>query len=301
MFTVRKRAYYDHEGASGREVLADPTNVEKGTDYEQFVQTVYQMVIDAEGVDNISVGHNTQLTGKSGCEHQIDVYWEFRVAGQTYRTAIECKAFNERVSIGRVRDFYGVLVDIPGLSGIFATLVGYQSGARRYADHYGISLKELRSPNETDWRGRVKTIVITFHIVVPEITKFAPQISRSFLDAMSPDEEIRISINTHEKIIFGPPGSASSYSYEDLRQMLPHGHETEHGLTHKLLLPDHIWKVNGRELPIDGVDFVYDVNIEEETKTLDGGALAKAIIKDAISGELKFVDTSGNVKTSRSL
>lgn len=178
-----------------------------------------------------------------------------------------------------MRDFYGVLVDVPGLSGIFATLVGYQSGAKRYADYYGISLKELRSPNEADWRGRVKTIVIRFHIVVPEITKFAPQISRSFFDAMRPDEEIRITeeINTHEKIIFGPSGSASSYSYEDLRQMLPHGRETEHGLTLKLLLPDHIWKVDGRELPIDGVDFVYDVNIEEETKALDGGAHAKDV------------------------
>ncbi|MBY3522806.1 hypothetical protein GFL85_27215 [Rhizobium laguerreae] len=279
--------------------MADSTNVAKGTEYEQFVQTVYQMVINSEGVENITVQHNTKLTGKSGCEHQIDVYWEFRVAGQTYRTAIECKAFNESVSIGRVRDFYGVLADVPGLSGVFATLVGYQSGAKRYADHYGISVKELRAPTETDWNGRVKTIVMTFHIVVPEITKFTPQISQSFLDAMQPDEEISFTagLSTHEKIVYGPPGTTSSYSYEDLRQMLPHGHDSEKDLTYRLSLPHHIFKIDGRHLPIDGVDFVYDVNVEKETMTLDGGAFAKAIIKDAVTGELKFIDQAGNVKT----
>ncbi|MGF9562959.1 restriction endonuclease [Neorhizobium sp. BT27B] len=279
--------------------MANSTNVAKGTEYEQFVQAVYQAVINSEDVENITVQHNTKLTGKSGCEHQIDVYWEFRVAGQTYKTAIECKAFNETVSIGRVRDFYGVLVDVPGLSGIFATLVGYQSGAKRYADHYGITLKELRAPNETDWKGRVKTIVITYHVIVPEITKFTPQISKSFLDTLKPNEEIRIeaATTTHEKIIFGPPGSLSSYSLEDFRQLLPHGRENENGLTHQMLLPHHVYKAGGWELPIDGVDFTYDVNVEKETTTLDGAALAKAIIRDAVSGELKFIDKAGNVKS----
>lgn len=67
----------------------------------------------------------------------------------------------------------------------------------------------------------------------------------------------------------------------------------------RVLLPNHSWKVDGREFPIDGVDFVYDVKVEKETRTVDGGALAKAIIKDAVSGELKFVDKAGNVKTPR--
>lgn len=283
--------------------MEDTTNVAKGTEYEQFVQAVYQMVIASEGVEHINVQHNVKLKGKSGCEHQIDVYWEFRVAGQIYRTAIECKAFNQTVTIGRVRDFYGVLVDVPGLSGVFATLVGYQSGAKQYADHYGISLQELRTPNDADWEGRVKTIFLTIHIIVPKITIFAPRLSQSFRDKIPADETLKVStrFSNLEKIIFGPPGSDSAYSYEDLRQLLPHGHENESDLKYEMLLPNHIWKVDGQEFPIDGIDFVYDVNVEKETVTVDGAKLAKAIIRDANSGDLRFVDNAGRVKSYPSL
>jgi predicted helicase len=168
--------------------MADVTNVEKGTEYEQFVQDVYQAIVSAEGVENIKVEHNIQLEGNSGCEHQIDVYWEFRLAGQTYKTAIECKAYNQSVSIGKIRDFYGVLVDVPGLTGIFATLVGYQSGAKKYAEHYGISLKELREPTDADWQGRVQDINLNLHVVKVQVKSFQPRVAPAFLATLKADE-----------------------------------------------------------------------------------------------------------------
>ncbi len=101
--------------------MTELSNVAKGTEYELFVRGVYEAVLKAEGVESIKEKHDIKLVGKSGCEHQIDVYWEFKIAGQTYRTAIECKAFNSDVAIGRIRDFYGVLADVPNLNGIFVT------------------------------------------------------------------------------------------------------------------------------------------------------------------------------------
>lgn len=55
------------------------------------------------------VQHNVKLKDKSGCEHQIDVYWEYEIAGNKHRVAIECKNYNSLVPIGKVRDFKGVL------------------------------------------------------------------------------------------------------------------------------------------------------------------------------------------------
>ena len=130
----------------------------KNTEYEKFAQEIYQGLINAEGIHTIDVKHNIKLTGKSGQEHQIDVYWEYEIAGVKHKVAIECKNYNSAVPIGKVRDFYGVLSDLTNVVGIMVTKVGYQEGAKKFADSYGINLKELRTPNEED--GRVGEIEI---------------------------------------------------------------------------------------------------------------------------------------------
>ena len=65
-----------------------------------------------------------------------------------HRVAIECKNYSYGVSIGKVRDFYGVISDLEDVKGIMVTTVGYQKGAKKFADYYGISLKELRAPRD---------------------------------------------------------------------------------------------------------------------------------------------------------
>lgn len=39
--------------------------------------------------------------------------------GVTHRVAIECKNYSSEVSVGKVRDFFGVLHDISNVNGIF--------------------------------------------------------------------------------------------------------------------------------------------------------------------------------------
>lgn len=72
---------------------------------------------------------------------------EYEIAGVKHKIAIECKNYSNTVPVGKVRDFYGVLADLNNVAGIMATKVGSQEGAKDYASHYGISLKELRTPN----------------------------------------------------------------------------------------------------------------------------------------------------------
>ncbi|TOF18192.1 hypothetical protein CGJ26_24310 [Vibrio parahaemolyticus] len=89
--------------------------------------------------------------------------------GEVHRVAIECKNYNSDVSIGKVRDFFAVLHDIGNIKGIFVTKKSYQKGAKESADYYGISLKEMRYPNEADWEGRAKTIVFNSRCIMNRV------------------------------------------------------------------------------------------------------------------------------------
>jgi hypothetical protein len=234
--------------------------------------------------------------GNSGCAHQIDVYWEFQLAGHTYKTAIECKAFDQDIPIGKIRDFYGVLIDVPRLNGIFATLVGYQSGAKRYAKYYGISLQEVRAPSDSDWDGKIKDIHVNMHIVMPRITSFAPRVSQAFRFKMTEGQVMQFQLRglSHDPIIFDQAG-AVKISYEDLRRGLPAGITPAVGRTHFVSLPEHILKVDGTDLEIDGVDIVYDVDVDTVTTSVLGQALVRAVVKDVETGALKFVANTGKV------
>ena len=134
----------------------------KNTEYEQFPRKVFAGLSSQKRVKTIKLQHNVKLLGKSDTHHQIDVYWEYEKDGQLHKVAIECKNYTNKVSIGKVRDFYGVLADIEGLQGIMITKAGYQSGAKKYALSKGIHLKELREPiGEESLAGR---IITDFHV-----------------------------------------------------------------------------------------------------------------------------------------
>lgn len=92
--------------------------------------------------------HNVKLIGKSSQKHQIDVYWEYQYDNTIFKIAIECKNYNHTVSIGKVRDFFGVLYDLEEVKGIMVTKKGYQEGAKKYGEYYGIDLMELREPED---------------------------------------------------------------------------------------------------------------------------------------------------------
>lgn len=76
------------------------------------------------------------------------MYWEYQYDNTTFKIAIECKNYNHTVSIGKVRDFFGILYDLEDVKGIMVTKKGYQEGAKKFGEHYGIDLMELREPEE---------------------------------------------------------------------------------------------------------------------------------------------------------
>lgn len=68
--------------------MADP-NVE----YEKLVAEIHQAMLSHDGFENLRVEHNVVIIGRSGAKHQIDVFWEFKPAGMTYRTYVGSKNY----------------------------------------------------------------------------------------------------------------------------------------------------------------------------------------------------------------
>lgn len=102
----------------------------KNTEYEIFTQEIYQQLVDNDVLKPTQVHHDVKLVGKSGQKHQIDVYWEYEIDSIIHKVAIECKNYTSQVSIGKVRDFFGVLFDLGDVDGFMVTKKGYQKGLK---------------------------------------------------------------------------------------------------------------------------------------------------------------------------
>ena len=64
-----------------------------GRDYETFVQKIQQALINSEEYlhqKNISIERNVKITDNCGIDREFDLYWEYELAGVTYKTVIEC-------------------------------------------------------------------------------------------------------------------------------------------------------------------------------------------------------------------
>lgn len=271
------------------------------TEYEKFTQEIYQTLINIQGIDTIDVKHNVKLKGKSGQEHQIDVYWEYEIAGLKHKVAIECKNYNSEVSIGKVRDFCSVLSDLANVNGVLVTKVGYQSGAKKFADFYGINLKELRFPNDKDWEGRVKTIVFQMKMVLPNIKQRIPIFDNEWFKAnikFPDDGQMKYSMQgmTNEIKIFDESGQVIA-DFHELDKKVPHEWDAATGLEHTYLYDNAYLDIQplGR-VKIKGVKYIYDVETGTEEFQIDALETTKAILRDALTGEIKFFDKDGNVK-----
>lgn len=272
----------------------------QNTEYEKLGQDIYQTLHTSE-FNTIKIEHNKKVAGKSGCHHQIDVYWEFQMVGETHRVAIECKNYSSEVEIGRIRDFFGVIYDIGNVKGILVTKVGCQSGAKQFADYYGISLKEIRIPIEEDWKGRVKTIKLNLCALIADVKKREIIYDYEWLlkNNNLTEEEIN-SITTsgysNEILIY----DSSSKIITDFYRMeadLPYEWKEARALEYSYEFEDgFIDTLKIGRIKIKSVKFTYDVLLTTEQVVSDGEAIAKAILKDVKTGSIKFFDEHGNVK-----
>lgn len=267
------------------------------TEYERFTQEIYQQLVNLDVKWKTDVQHNVKLEGRSGQKHQIDVYWEYEIAGNKHRVAIECKNYNKLVPIGKVRDFKGVLDDLTGVNGIMVTKVGYQEGAKKYAKEYGISLKELRTPGYGE--SLIGEIGITMYLnmrhtlfLVDEAWAEEKGLNlegyRRFLNATRMQNDgkwtkaTHIPLQTDEDSIRDASGTVIS-SLQELEEQIPDVDEGDDPVT--FTFTDAYVNVHGAgPVKIKEVRYEYENTVEERRIALDAEGFVKAILKDAMTG-----------------
>lgn len=129
-----------------------------GRQYEQLVRDIYQGILALHGDEfkNIVVECNKRLdsmTSKkedgSPLQREIDVYWEYELAGIRFKVCVQAKDLVRKVNLGMVDTFLGVLSDIPGQPrGVIVTKKGYQKGAESHARSHGIEIIQLSEVNQ---------------------------------------------------------------------------------------------------------------------------------------------------------
>jgi hypothetical protein len=260
--------------------------------YEILTKKIFETLLKADGV-TIDVQHNVEIQGKAN-KHQIDVYWEYQVAGIKHKVAIECKNYNSKVSIGRVRDFHSVLSDIGNTSGVMVSRKGFQKGAVEFARFYDINLKELRPPENRDWHGRPKTINVAMNLLFPNIVERTINVDEEWFKAnvrVSEGEDFQVGISgqSDQLWVIDRDGNRIK-NFEQLDSELPPVWDRFKGLRHSYNFEDGYVETHKHgPIRIRSVDYVYDIIVNKERDiVIDASEYARAILKDAISGEIRF-------------
>lgn len=112
----------------------------KGDDFEKIISDIYKWLSNKEKI-NSKVYTKVKMPGDDGATHEIDVLYSFEHFGMTYRIAIECKNWKNRINVSELRNFDYKLNHIGGINGIFISAESeFQDGARKVSDYNGIKL-----------------------------------------------------------------------------------------------------------------------------------------------------------------
>ncbi len=272
-------------------------------EYEKFTQEIYQELVNADVLKTTMVQHNVKLKGRSGQEHQIDVYWEYEIAGSKHKVAIECKNYNQAVPIGRVRDFFGALYDLVDVKGIMVTKVGYQKGAKEYASYYGIDLKELRNPNPGE--AIIGEVEMNFDISVrrclflvdendSETEKFSVSRYKQYLSWMSLNKDSSWIYATHipleliDRNIIDSNGTIMT-TLEKIEEELPKDSDSDIIFKYE----DAFLNTRWGKIKINEIKYEYKYTNEKKVIAIDARDFVKAILKDAQNGEIKLIANKG--------
>ena len=272
-----------------------------GKEYELFIQDIYNLLNSVDGLSNVKIEHNIKLVGAANVEHQIDLFWMFCVGGVYYRVAIECKNYNKPVSKDRIQAFHAVLNDIGNITGIFVSKMGFQRGAKEYAQKYGIQLMEIRKPLDQDWKNRIKTVLIDFHVL-----SLANVSIKVFADDQDNNDVFKnknfmaylqnviidfsqMSIDDNNVI------TNSQVRLQDLINMLP---MDKPGINRvfKVMFVNGRFKYKETSLPIVNLEINYDIVDTAEQIKIDGSQEIVAIVKNVIDGTMASIRKDGTVK-----
>lgn len=217
--------------------------------------------------------------------------------------ALECKLRGRKVDLGIVRDFWGVVDDIPGLREVIVSPTGFTSGAIQYAQNKGTGLKIIRPANQEDYHGRVKMILISFRLKQAVNLQLQTNIDIAWYEKNKTLqlEEFLASMNVGkvrtDRIIIEDRGFGEVIILAELQNHLPVLAVEDISVTHtwtKTFRDGYIVYPNGYELKLISIEVDYEIQQSEPFTVVVGGEeVAHVLIQDALAGTLLFVDGQG--------
>jgi hypothetical protein len=263
-----------------------------GVEFELLVKAIYEEILLSDECDTVNVEHDVKVAGKSGQLHQIDVYWKFTVAGVVHRVAVECKEYKNTVSIGRIRDFSAALDDIGDIRGIFVTTKGYQSGALKFSEHKGISLKTVQEPTsiDIDEHQSIKKMTLNGSAFCIGSVAMTPLFDVQWIientNLKNGDELLCDDFNDKIKVM--DSNYTSLGTILDFENRLPREPANTVGLSHKYAFGDaflHIPSSPWPPLKLTGLNFEYNTYTLKVSSETNFKLMAEAVIKDVVTGE----------------
>ena len=278
-----------------------------GKEYEKFVAELQQALLNADMLTNqndVHVEVDKIITDNCGIKRQFDIYWEYELGGITYKTVIECKDYNSKVTVDKIDAFIGKIRDIPDLKPVFATKTGYQSGAEIKAKQNKVDLLIVREQNDSDWTSEdgtplVKTICINMHICMPaHIHKFEPMI-----DAQWAKENT--SIETGDAISFAGQNNeifieneSDKFSLYDLASRLKPLDGKEYGVFEKVEEYENAF-IHHKELTLKLAGYKIEYSISKpitEVIEIDGSKELTGVIEYLQKGTKKNIFKDGVIR-----
>ena len=263
---------------------------ETSADYEKLSRKIYEDILKLEGVENIDVKHNVKVRGKSGVEHQIDVFWEYKYAGVSHKVLIECKHYGHAVSLLHVRNLHGLITDIPNSTGILVTTIGYQSGARDYANFYEMGLKLIRKPKGEDWDGCIQIVNIEMQLLKNNYIGFKLEFDgKHKLTRDIADKDPSVMSANSTDIIIREHGCEPCPFNIWLDRHVPVGAEGFGTELEKTILPDDSYLIvsNNRELKLGRIIVTYVSSQFEQNIEIDAMNLVEAVLQDFNTGDIE--------------
>lgn len=255
--------------------------------YERLVRDVFQALANQRAVATVVVRHDVEVTGRAGKKRQVDVFWEFEIAGERYRTVIECKHYNRNVPGDVVDKMVSVLSDLgPGTTGIIVTTVGFQPLARAIAAANGIRLLKVNP--------LLRHIEIAMHVGSTDFVNIRPTLDPASANAAL-DRAGQASFR-FESVGRGP--ALVTGGGEPIGMMADALARTANGAPgHHAYAPDDAFAMTPiGPIRLLRVEFDAEVSWHEELILVDFPAAARAIIEDVLANTRSYLHVDGTVR-----
>ena len=168
--------------------MSDDAASMDSAEYEELTRLLVDRIAQWSPLTTTRLEHDVVLPGRA-TSHQIDVLWEFTTgSGAPHRIIFECRRKGRNLEQNDALAFKGVVDEVAHDSipatGVMVHLTGYQRGAKKVAETYGVIILELRDPDDKDVAGRLMTVQVSFSARVSVVKDLHLDVSEKLSDAL---------------------------------------------------------------------------------------------------------------------